>query len=114
MNPKNSLTALAKRLNRGNKTTREGKRLAPRIQRVRLTVRPVLESLEDRVVPAINIAPGDVTALIQAIDQANTTPSAPNVIDLAPGSTYVLSTPDNYWYGPNGLPPIARPGVDGS
>jgi sugar lactone lactonase YvrE len=69
--------------------------------------RPGLELLEDRLVPTVNIAPGDVTGLIQAIDQADTTPNTATIIDLAPGSTYVLSTPDNYWYGPNGLPPIA-------
>ncbi len=55
----------------------------------------------------VTIAPGDVTGLIEAIDAADQITNEPNVIDLAPGSTYVLSAPDNYWYGPNGLPPIA-------
>lgn len=54
-----------------------------------------------------DIAPGDVAGLIQALDQANGIGGLPIIISLAAGSTYALSTPDNYWYGPNGLPAIA-------
>lgn len=54
-----------------------------------------------------NIAPGDVVGLIQALDQADGIITGnPITITLAPGSTYALTTPDNYYYGPNGLPAI--------
>jgi uncharacterized repeat protein (TIGR01451 family) len=49
-------------------------------------------------------ADGAVT-LREAICIANNTPE-PDVIVLA-SATYTLTTADNYWYGPNGLPPIA-------
>jgi uncharacterized repeat protein (TIGR01451 family) len=49
------------------------------------------------------MADGGVT-LREAICVANNTPEA-DVITLQP-ATYTLSTADNYWYGPNGLPPI--------
>ncbi len=67
--------------------------------------------------PAVNIAPGDTLGLIQAIDQADKDTVLPNVINLdvsstgvvaaAPYAPYLLTTPDNSWYGPNGLPAIA-------
>ena len=44
-------------------------------------------------------------ALISAIDSANS--AGGGTITLAAGCTYTLSTPDNYWYGPDGLPAIA-------
>ncbi len=31
----------------------------------------------------------------------------PYTIQLQPGMTYTFSVPDNFWYGPNALPPIA-------
>ena len=49
---------------------------------------------------------GDTAALAAAIEQANTIGGS-NVIRLASGCVYTLSKADNYWYGPNGLPPIA-------
>ncbi|MDQ1501096.1 MAG: hypothetical protein QOI86_4436, partial [Actinomycetota bacterium] len=45
-------------------------------------------------------------ALISAITNANAAAGA-DVLTLPAGCTYTLTTPDNYWYGPNGLPPIA-------
>ena len=52
-----------------------------------------------------SIGPGDVPALIMAITDANGNGEA-NTIDLAPGSTYTLTGPDNDTDGPNGLPTI--------
>ena len=37
--------------------------------------------------------------------QANAAPG-PDTIELGAGCTYSLTAVDNYWYGPNGLPPI--------
>jgi hypothetical protein len=64
-----------------------------------------------------DIAPGDVVELIQAMDIANTIANVLTVINLdvstagvpvaQPTSAYVLTSPDNYLYGPNGLPAIA-------
>jgi hypothetical protein len=70
-----------------------------------------LEILEDRMVPAgptvFNVGPGDVAGLIQAINDANHTPTdTTNIINLANNSTYDLSKIDNSFYGPNGLPAI--------
>ncbi len=48
----------------------------------------------------------NTTDLKAAIDTANAT-SGPDTLQLAPGCTYTLTTPDNHWYGPNGLPEIA-------
>ena len=74
----------------------------------RRTYRPLLETLEDRMAPAsITIAPGDVVGLIQAIDYDNSNPSGGNSINLTPGSPYILTSVDNFWYGPNGLPAIS-------
>jgi hypothetical protein len=68
--------------------------------------RPLLEALEDRLAPAqFNVAPGDVLGLVLAINSANTNGQS-NTINLAAGSTYSLTTPNNYWYGPNGLPAV--------
>src|SRR6185503_10950002 len=49
-----------------------------------------------------NVANGDVAGLIAAINSANSS-AAPNVINLANGGTYTLTTVDN---GSNGLPVI--------
>lgn len=53
---------------------------------------------------AAAMADGVIT-LREAICVANNTPE-PDVIVLSP-ATYTLSEADNYWYGPNALPPIA-------
>jgi hypothetical protein len=69
-------------------------------------VRPWLETLEDRTAPAVfNVGPGDVATLIADINLANSNGQS-NTINLTE-STYILTTIDNYWYGPNGLPAIS-------
>ncbi len=50
---------------------------------------------------------GDVTSLKNAITQANATPAIADTVALGPGCLYELTVEDNFWYGPNGLPPIA-------
>ncbi len=55
--------------------------------------------------PPVSIAAGDVAGLIQALDEANFI-AQPNVINLAPGATYLLTAPDNDTNGPNGLPAL--------
>ena len=45
-------------------------------------------------------------ALVDAVSAANSNPGA-DTITLKAGCTYTLNAVDNYWYGPNGLPPIA-------
>lgn len=73
----------------------------PRPRRARLEI----EVLEDRTVPAVfNVAAGDVSTLIADIGQANSNGQS-NTINLAAG-TYALTTANNNWYGPNGLPAI--------
>lgn len=69
----------------------------------------------------IQVAPSAITgsangcSLVDAINAANTDTavgacpagtSGGNTIQLSAG-TYTLTQPDNYWYGPNGLPPIS-------
>src|SRR5207247_9015999 len=49
---------------------------------------------------------GSVASLVGAIQTANLNPG-PDIIRLGHRCTYELAAPDNYWYGPNGLPPIA-------
>jgi hypothetical protein len=49
---------------------------------------------------------GDPASLVSAIAGANAL-TGEDTVDLGAGCTYNLTTPDNYWYGPNGLPPIA-------
>lgn len=51
---------------------------------------------------------GSVASLVAAIDSANAAPG-PDTVSLGPGCTYALSSIDNYWYGPNGLPAISSP-----
>jgi hypothetical protein len=48
---------------------------------------------------------GDVGVLVNTIRQANAAPGADTII-LAQSCVYTLTAVDNYWYGPNGLPPI--------
>jgi hypothetical protein len=47
-----------------------------------------------------------VASLVSAINSANSAPGA-DVVQLGSGCIYTLTVVDNYWYGPNGLPPIA-------
>ncbi len=49
---------------------------------------------------------GEVSSLVAAINSANSS-AGPDTIALGTGCTYSLTAVDNYWYGPNGLPPIA-------
>jgi hypothetical protein len=49
---------------------------------------------------------GDVGSLKAAITAANANPGA-DTVALGAGCRYTLGAPDNNWYGPNGLPPIA-------
>ncbi len=78
-------------------------------------VRPRLELLEDRVTPAnitLTINPavnptGAVQELVDAITFANTNHDPTNTINLFAGSTYGLTTVNNFWYGPDGLPAIS-------
>ena len=50
--------------------------------------------------------PTDTAGLIAALQAANAAPNDTTIINLRAGFTYTLEQPDNYWYGPNGLPPI--------
>ena len=57
-----------------------------------------------------NIADGDVTGLIAAINASNANPG-PDIINLAPSGTYTLTYvagPDS-WHGPTGLPIVQGP-----
>src|SRR5579871_2965640 len=80
----------------------------------RRTVRPSLESLEARITPTthtINVNGGDVTGLINAINEANTSKlGAGNyVINLNANNSYapyVLTAGNNFKVGENGLPVI--------
>lgn len=51
------------------------------------------------------IAPGDVTALITAINQANAN-GVPTILNLSAGAYSLISADNTRWEGPNGLPPI--------
>src|SRR5262245_17010403 len=53
----------------------------------------------------IRLADCEATSLIQAIHVANLA-SGPDVIELKSGCVYRLTEPENWWYGPTGLPPI--------
>ncbi len=58
--------------------------------------------------PAVfNVAAGDVYSAVGLIADINAANSAggSNTINLSPG-VYDLTTIDNFWYGPNGLPAI--------
>jgi hypothetical protein len=75
--------------------------------------RPWLELLEDRIAPAVfnlSIDPstnpsGAVQELVSAINTANNNGQS-NTINLFAGGVYDLTAINNYWYGPDGLPPI--------
>jgi hypothetical protein len=76
---------------------------------VRRRVRPCLEVLEDRTVPAnFYVGLGDTATLIADINEANSNRDATNTINLSGISTYTLTRIDNFWYGPNGLPAITK------
>ena len=49
---------------------------------------------------------GDPASLAAAINLANAAPGA-DTVALGAGCIYTVTNVDNYWYGPNGLPPIA-------
>ena len=49
---------------------------------------------------------GSASALVTAITRANSAGGS-NVVALGRSCVYTLTAVDNYWYGPNGLPPIA-------
>lgn len=51
-------------------------------------------------------APSGPGSLVAAINQADIFGS-PHLITLATNGSYVFSNADNFWYGPNALPPIA-------
>ena len=68
-------------------------------------MRPLLEELESRLVPAVfNVGAGDVAGLIADINLANANGQS-NTINLRAGN-YNLTEVNNFWYGPNGLPAI--------
>ncbi len=72
----------------------------------RRSIRPILETLESRLTPAVfNVAASDVASLIADMNTANSNGQS-NTINLT-ASTYDLLNIDNYWYGPNGLPAIS-------
>jgi len=50
---------------------------------------------------------GDSHGLIEAITNANDSVGGGDTINLSAGCTYTFTTADNWWYGPNALPPIA-------
>jgi hypothetical protein len=47
-----------------------------------------------------------LVSLREALIAANNTPGGPHAIVLAEDATYTLTEPDNWWYGPTGLPPV--------
>jgi hypothetical protein len=46
-----------------------------------------------------------LVSLPEAIIAANNTEGSDTIV-LVPGAIYTISEPDNYWYGPTGLPPV--------
>jgi hypothetical protein len=92
--------------------------LAPRLARARpargaLAVGLATAMLLPASAPAATFSPGcgggigDSAALVNAVAVANESSPGPDTIQLAAGCIYSLAVPHNYWYGPNGLPPIA-------
>src|SRR5262245_5941622 len=68
-------------------------------------VRPAVELLEDRTVPA-SFTASTVPELIADINAANLA-GGPNTITLAPATTFTLTAADNAADGGNGLPVVA-------
>jgi hypothetical protein len=79
----------------------------PRRRAATRPYRPILEKLELRLVPTTQtFNPGDTAALIQDLQAASNSPSVTTIINLQPNTTYTLTAVNNFWYGPDGLPPI--------
>ena len=57
---------------------------------------------QDPTVKQVDCADGALTAALAEAGKSD----APTQLELAAGCTYHLLAPDNYWYGPTGLPPI--------
>lgn len=57
--------------------------------------------------PSINAA-GATAEFIAAMDTANANAGS-TTIQLYPNGVYTFSATNNYWYGPNALPPVASP-----
>lgn len=67
-----------------------------------------LAALATSVASAATFTATTPDSLIAAINSANSTPEA-DTIALSAGTTYTFTAVDNFWYGPNALPPIASP-----
>lgn len=80
-------------------------RPARQAYRPRASLRPRLEALEDRTMPA-NFTAATTADLVAAIHSANSAGGS-NTITLAPGATFNLTAVDNTTDGANGLPVIA-------
>jgi hypothetical protein len=68
-----------------------------------------LEQLETRLTPTgptQTFNPTDTPSLISAFQSAADAPSETTIINLQAGTTYTLKAVNNFWYGPDGLPPI--------
>ena len=65
-----------------------------------------LSSRSPATAEQIPVACADSGALVAAVNAANASPGASEIV-LGAGCTYALGAPDNHWFGPNGLPPIA-------
>jgi hypothetical protein len=50
---------------------------------------------------------GDKSSLIAAINTANDSASGGDTVNLSANCIYTFTAADNWWYGPNALPPIA-------
>jgi hypothetical protein len=57
-------------------------------------------------VAGCNGTTGNANSLVKAINSADVHPGADTVM-LGDGCLYTLTAPDTFWYGPDGLPPIA-------
>jgi hypothetical protein len=55
--------------------------------------------------PTVRDVPCDPAMLRAALAEASAS-GAPTTLQLAVSCVYSLTAPDNYWYGPNGLPPV--------
>jgi hypothetical protein len=68
-------------------------------------LRVEIETLESRrLLTTYNVSAGDTATLISDVNAANAAGGS-NTINLSVG-TYTFTSVDNYWYGPNALPPI--------
>jgi hypothetical protein len=87
---------------------RRSRQVSPSRKRVspQRRVRPCLEALEDRAVPAVfNVGAGDTATLIADMQTANANGDPSNVINLT-NSNYIIKSANNNDYGPNGLPAV--------